>query len=186
MLLLVVYLGPIVFAVVCARRLVQWRSTRRGAGSGRRIIAARYLMRLATATMLAAAFGMVLITVLAAVLVASYHREERTGGDFSGLQTAALAIGVYVILVPIANWLGMRLLAVRPAGLAAFGSWTLLGIALLLAHKQIPGGVIQPAWFYGVTALTPYALAAAAVACVPRQTEEGIAAGHHTATPHRP
>jgi hypothetical protein len=177
-----VHLGAIVFAVVCARRLMAWRSTKRKTGSDGRIVAGRNLARLATAALLAAAFGMVLITVSAAVLVANYHREMRTDGDFRGLQTAFLALGVYVIVVPIANWLGMRLLAVRPAGLAAFGSWALLGATLLLVQQQIRGGVIQPAWFYGLVALAPYALAATAVACVPTQAEERIMASQDAAT----
>src|SRR4051794_5062539 len=109
-------LGAIVFALACARRLATWRSTRRGARSDRQVITSRYLVRLATTALLAGAFGMVLVTVSAAVLLMNYHHEMRTGGDFSGLRTVALALGVYVIVVPTANWLGMRLLAVRPAG----------------------------------------------------------------------
>ncbi|GLW33673.1 hypothetical protein [Actinoplanes regularis] len=166
-----IYLGATVFAVVCVLRLREWRSTGGGAGDGRRIIAPRHLARLATSALLAAAFGMVLITVLAAVLVESYQGERRSGGAFSGLQTLAMMVGVFVIVVPIANWLGLRVLGVRPAGLAAFGSWVLLAMALVFAQEHIPGGEIQPAWFYGFVALVPYAIATAAVVCVPPQAE---------------
>src|SRR5689334_16739311 len=142
-----IYLGAIAFVGVCAWRLVNWRSTRAAPGSDRRLLATGHLVRLATRTLLAAVFGTVLIMVLAAVLVANYHREMRTGGEFRGLQTAVLTVAVYVIVVPTANWLGMWLLAVRPASLAAFGSWMFLGTALLLVQQQIPGGAVQPAWF---------------------------------------
>jgi hypothetical protein len=182
----VIDLCAIVFAVVCALRLLTWRSTRRGTRSDRQIASSRYLVRLATITLLAAAFGTVLVTALAAVLVTNYHREMRTGGDFGGLQTAVLTVGVYVIVVPIANLLGMRLLVVRPTGLAAFGSWALLGTALLFVQQQIPGGVIQPAWFYGLVALAPYGLAATAVACVPTEAFEPVTGGHDIGTSNRP
>ncbi|WP_189330822.1 hypothetical protein [Actinoplanes ianthinogenes] len=153
----VIYLGAIVFAVLCVRRLMAWRSAKAALGP-------RHLMRLATVTVLAAGYGLVLITVVAAVLVAN-HRQET--GDFRGFQTLLMGLGAYVIGVPIANWLGMRLVGVRPAGLAAFGAWTLLGVALLLVQPLIPGGAVQPGWFYGLVALVPYAVAAAAVAAVP-------------------
>lgn len=162
----VVYLAPIVFAAVCAQRLVTWRR----AGSGRRILTRRHLTRLVTATLLASGLGLILISLIAAVLLANYQRERHTGGDFSGLQTIVFAIGAYVVVVPLASWLGMRLLPVRPAGLAAFGAWGLLGVALMLAQMQIPGGKIQSAWFYGLVAVIPYAIAAAAVACVPAES----------------
>ncbi|WP_203828515.1 hypothetical protein [Actinoplanes palleronii] len=171
-LLGVVVLSPVVFVVACVWRLVDWLSARRVTSSDQWIIGPRHLVRIATAALWAAVFGLALVTVLASVLVASYHREQRAGGDFSGLLTAALAVGVYAVVVPIANWLAMRALGVQPARLAALGSWAFLGAALLLAHQQIPGGGVQPGWFYGLVAPVPYALAAVAVVCVPAPAED--------------
>ncbi len=124
--------------------------------------------RILTGAALGAGFGFLLVSVLAALLLESYARDT---SEWRGLGTAILTLASYVVVVPLANWLGLRILGVRPAWLAALGAWALLGLGEV-GLVYLLGGWRVPGWVYGLGAVPVYGLASAATVWVPLEERE--------------
>ncbi|WP_432972802.1 hypothetical protein [Dactylosporangium sp. CA-233914] len=117
--------------------------------------------RLLTTAVSAGVLGAVLVTLTAAVLLAMHRADER-GGDAGELRGAVLLTVGCAVALPAATWLTLRLMGIRPAWFAALGAWSLLGLCSGVAQAYLPGGALQPAWFYGLLAVLPFATGALA------------------------
>ncbi len=125
------------------------------------------VLRILGGTATGAVLGFVLVSVLAAIPIADYHREYAP----YHFGSAALALGGFAIVLPAASYLALHAVGVRPAWLATLGAWPLFGIGLLVAQTRIPDGTVQSPWFYGTVAVLPYALAAALAVWAPEKEE---------------
>jgi hypothetical protein len=106
----------------------------------------------------AGSVGFALAAAVAALATAGYHQELQTHSDLVGLGSGVAAVTGYLLLLPLGAT-ALRIMAVRPAGLAALGAWALVG-SIVFVTGQTNG--VLPFWVYGLVAFGAYALVAVA------------------------
>ncbi|MDI6098692.1 hypothetical protein QLQ12_08765 [Actinoplanes sp. NEAU-A12] len=110
-----------------------------------------------------AVLGTLVALVLAWPIISQYQQELRatpphSAPELTGVQINGLA--AYVAVVPLAGWVGLRMLAVRPVWLANLGAWGLTGIGLFII-AGIGGSVGGQLWVYAVLGFLSFGVAAA-------------------------
>ncbi|WIM99881.1 hypothetical protein ACTOB_003549 [Actinoplanes oblitus] len=109
-----------------------------------------------------AALGTVVALALAWPIIAQYQQERRAAlpysePDLTGVWLNSLA--VYLAVVPLVGWVGLRMLAVRPVWLANLGAWGLTGIGLFII-EGIGGSAGGQLWVYALVGLVSFGAAA--------------------------
>jgi hypothetical protein len=106
-----------------------------------------------------AAVGFCLVMPAAMFLIAKKQRPPGYPTEALYVLPALLLLVFAALVLPLASWLVLALVGVRPAGFVAFGGWLMSSAAASFVQSNAHGGDV-PAWVYAVCAALGYGFTA--------------------------